>query len=357
MEIYFFMFSMLLCMAFFDLTTLDNQYKIWLASIGGIILILISGLRWEMGTDWPSYFNFFNFNNTFKDFYEADFEVGFAFLNYLVKLTTDSYSVLLTMMAIFVISIKIRAAFKYSMFPLIAIFINFASITDVFFIRQTIAAAITIIAIEYIIQKNIYKFLFVILLAASIHVSALIFFPSYWIYHLEIKKRYWVIIFVGILLTSNFGLIEKSIYLIISLLYGSDNIFLSKFSFYMEMQSSNNTFVISLIRRAIFIPIYIFAAEYVIDKKDLYRRFLNLVLSGYIIFLLFAQISEEIAVRLCGYYTVYEFILLSAIISVTKNKFLRLLIFILLVIYEAIKYNTSIQSLYDYYVPYRSVFL
>ena len=88
-------------------------------------------------------------------------DFGYGIINYLVKSFTDEYSVLISILAIIIISIKVNFILKFAMFPLLTMFYWFGTyMGDIFFIRQTLAVAITLIAFRFIVKKILFILLF-----------------------------------------------------------------------------------------------------------------------------------------------------------------------------------------------------
>lgn len=96
MEIY-----VLISFWLFSLTVLDSIYRIrkrdrlFLYITISLFFWIMSFVRWETGTDWEAYYNFFNSRYTWQEFLDASFEVGFTAINFGVKQISDNYSFLL----------------------------------------------------------------------------------------------------------------------------------------------------------------------------------------------------------------------------------------------------------------------
>ena len=61
------------------------------------ILFLLSFLRWERGTDWSGYYDYFS--NIYDLNFSNNFENGFILLNYCIHYLFNSYTVLLFILA------------------------------------------------------------------------------------------------------------------------------------------------------------------------------------------------------------------------------------------------------------------
>lgn len=145
-----------------------------------LLFFFMSFLRWERGTDWGSYYSFFRHLNSYKS---EDYECGFTILNRIIAQFGD-YTMMLFVQACIFYALIYKCLIKFSLAPLFSLMILFVicNYAGIFFVRQTIAMSITIFSLFYIQEKKFVKFLIVILLAAAIHVSALAFVVSYYIF-------------------------------------------------------------------------------------------------------------------------------------------------------------------------------
>jgi hypothetical protein len=97
------------------------------------ILIILSGLRWETGADWQSYYIFFKINNTWNEYKNGPFEILYAFLNYAVKTLFNSYSIFLLILGISTIVLKYASIEKVAVYPALTFFYIIVFISEIFF--------------------------------------------------------------------------------------------------------------------------------------------------------------------------------------------------------------------------------
>lgn len=176
----FFLLAIFSCIDFSN----KNKEKYSTLIIATILLVLLSGLRYETGTDWEVYFDYFNSETKIGEHY---FEIGYQILNNIVRYFTDNYNILLTIIALFIALIAYIIA-RYSNFPLLAL-VGFYSLMFVVFLggnRQAIAIALSIFSLRFIINRKLFKFLSVIFLASLFHFSVWLFTPVYFL----AKKRF-----------------------------------------------------------------------------------------------------------------------------------------------------------------------
>lgn len=192
--------------------------------------VILSGLRHvSIGADTITYK--FSFNralntswidafNRFIDgiFYGAEIkDPGYMLFEKFIGLFTNNYQVFLFIIAmIFMVSFG-RFVYRNSKDPFISfliystLFYSFFSITG---IRQTIATALVVLwGYELIKRRNLFGFIILTLIAFTIHKSAIVFFPFYFIADIKINKKYlisWSIIILLTILLRNkiYGLLE-----------------------------------------------------------------------------------------------------------------------------------------------------
>lgn len=372
MILYSMLFSIILGIAFLELTNIKRIYILWMLVIFSMILTFVSGIRWETGTDWNMYIEFFKKNNTLNDYIIASseaqgVELGYGIINLIIKSFFNEYNIFLMLVGGFIISVKLKWMLKYSLFPACAVFINFSTyLGDIFFIRQTIALAVTLIAFKFIVRKEKYKFLFFVLLASTIHISALAFIPAYWIYHSNIKKKY-IISLLIITILLDITKFNVSILNLFLEYFPSDTgkIFQKIHEYYLLGQSGENfgqavdnffRMLLALVRRVFFLPIYICYLNRLSKVNIYYRGCFNLVIFGNILFFVMSMISIDFSGRLSMYYYIYEVILISSLLVWKESIKYRLAMFCVVIIYCLMKYVYLIYSLHEYYLPYNTFF-
>lgn len=323
-----------------------------------LIFYLLSFLRWERGTDWASY-NFIFENISSNEYLQMMYEFLFIKLNSIIYSTTGDFSVLLFVEASIIFFCFFYIIRKYSEAPIFSVLVWFSvSLASVFFTRQAIAVAICVFALHFIIQRKVYLFLLTVFIAMLFHKSALIFFPAYWIYTLNLSKKQIIVILIGsCVLTSVAGsllttigssglgsLSERST---VYMEAGTDDAFGSSYS-PMETMIRGVSYRLFLI--AIFI-IFLFENY----EKAQFRGLFNLYLMSVVLFILFVPISVAL-IRFSGYYEIFQIFLYPILILQTKNKIIKNLVLLLLIVYLGFKFYGVIFAYKDLYIPYKSIF-
>ena len=189
--------------------------------IASINWILLSGLRsLDVGADTYSYkIDFFDkisnisWNELLTSFYSKYFlgdmnlekDLGYRIFEKVFHIFSDNYQLYLIFIAIIFFIPLARTIYKYSSNSYLSyilfscLFYSFFAITG---LRQTIATAIVVLlGIDLIKNKKLVLFVIIILIASTIHASAICFFPFYWLSRIKISKKtlliYWVLIILS----------------------------------------------------------------------------------------------------------------------------------------------------------------
>ncbi|WP_409557921.1 MULTISPECIES: EpsG family protein [Flavobacteriaceae] len=156
----------------------------WPLFLGFSVLVLIVGLRYNVGVDYMGYYNDY-YGIGFAHHWEAKiarYEFGYEFILRTLLYLNLKVWVLFTFVAILIWYFFIQS---FKIFPFLLKWgIFFAFTTGFFFasmngMRQTIALVIFMYAIKYIETKSLKKFTLYILLASSFHTSILLVYPFY----------------------------------------------------------------------------------------------------------------------------------------------------------------------------------
>lgn len=269
--------------------------------------------------------------------------------------------------AIIVIGLKCRWMYRYSPLPLVAIFVNLSIyLGDIFFVRQSLSIAISLIAFDFIIKKKKLSFCISVCLAATIHTSALIFLPAYMIYYLNLNLRKMIYITIAFLTISALKINTEIVLMIINNFPPETGKVIQKLHayYFLNLQGenfgqaidSNTRMIVAYFRRICFLPVFFVLYKKFYLNNEMYKGMLNLVTFAHILFFFLANLGMDFAGRISSYYYVYEILLITFIVNM-KNKWKsKIFLFCIIYSYCFIKYIYLMYSLGEYYVPF-NVFL
>ena len=370
MTLYIILFTFSTVLALLDFTKIKQINKIGIGIIFSSLLVLLSGIRWKTGTDWDMYYYFFSASNTLNDFISNDvnnqgIEFGYGIVNYITKFIFGDYNFLLMIVSGVIIGVKCRLFFKYSPFFLVAIFANFSTyLGDIFFIRQNFALAMTLLSFDFILKKKKIHFCSFIFLAASIHTSALIFLPAYWIYYYRMTFKRMISVVAFFICISIFKFNTEILMWIMDIFSSEDGKIFQKLHAYyiLNMQGknfgqaidSNTRIIIASLRRIVFLPVFLAVYRIKFWDNEMYTGILNLVIFGHLLFFFVSGIGMDFAGRLTLYYYIYEILLMTYIIKIGTGWIEKGIIFFIIFVYSFMKYFYLIYSLGEYYIPFNT---
>lgn len=165
------------------------------------LLLLVSSMRdVTVGVDTRDYLDFFEYTrlnglnlqeiNVTKLFVPSGFEIGFKVYTYLISLISSSFVMYLFISSILIylpvyLFIKRYSTNYYLSLVIYYCLFFFGSMS---LLRQSIAMSIIILGTKFIVNRNPIKYLAIVLLASSFHISALIVIILYPVYNKSLSK-------------------------------------------------------------------------------------------------------------------------------------------------------------------------
>lgn len=142
------------------------------------VLIAFSGLRYDVGTDYPTYelvFNSMNPDDWASDFAESTQEVGYTLLMLVIKTFTEDPKALFWVAAVLTVLPVYLGIKRLSMDPgfAVALFVAFEYTSSFNALRQYIAVALLFLAWTYLGRKNVVFWVLAII-ALSFHMTAIL---------------------------------------------------------------------------------------------------------------------------------------------------------------------------------------
>lgn len=157
-----------------------------------ILGIYIYSMR-KTSLDYSAYIEYYKTSISGGPIY---FEKGFLFLNKLIGILDFNnldnifiiyYAIMITLMY-FSMRYFLKNGITISLF--LSFTLSYLSNGMIVLIRQYIAIFLFVYASRYIIERRLFKYLIIIIIASLIHKSILIFIPLYWIININKYKNY-----------------------------------------------------------------------------------------------------------------------------------------------------------------------
>ena len=152
-------------------------------------MALLYGLRYKrIGNDTIGYVRFFE--GDIREFSMIDVfdeslhrtEVGYRFYAKIISFLTDNYTIYFLITAVILFGVLIRFANKYTENPFVFLFMFMTLGTYHFYqtgLRQALAMTVCLIAVDFVHNKKLFRFVLTVLIAATFHKSAYIFLILY----------------------------------------------------------------------------------------------------------------------------------------------------------------------------------
>jgi hypothetical protein len=171
-------------------------------SVGSAILFFVSAFRFDVGADYRPYTNAFNNLVILPTIELANqrMEKGYIFVNRYIQLFINDFQMLFVVISLIVILLVYAMLLRYCKNPslgLLCFYLLGFYFNSMNFMRNVIAALIVVFAYKYIKEKSFMKFIVVVLLASTFHISALAFIPFYFIF--KFKFNYITLVIYSII--------------------------------------------------------------------------------------------------------------------------------------------------------------
>lgn len=311
-----------------------------------------AAIRYGIGTDYFSYVNIFN---KVGAGIPVRTEFGFSFIAFIVNKLGGNEHVFFFVVSFAMFWLVYRSLLYYKNIISIGlgffIFLLFYYQVSFNLVRMTLAIALALFSYRYILEKKIIKYVFIIFIAISIHNSALVTIPFYFLYNwFAYKKKayrllaYAITIFLilnyDILLTFVINNILKEPYYMRYLSHGHES------SFGIGLLVVNLPFILP--------GLYYYKS---LDKMD-YRFKFNffLLVTGFILKFL-GYVGAEYVNRVSDLFSVSIIVVIPMYYSLLKKKRKTFFIGIIIVLYAIIYWSYYyIYSGTHQTMPYQSIF-
>lgn len=204
-----------------------NYYFVW------ILLSLFWGLSYIYAPDIPGYISYFNFEtynwfDTGIKLPDITFEIGFNVLSCVIKSFTNQYYVfqfiLFTIELFLVMEGMKKLIDKKETIIIICALFFILPMNLLGALRQGIAISLFIYSLHYILERNLFKYIGIIIFSALFHKSSLFLLFLYWIPLLGevlLKRRLLMtlLILLNICYIINFSISDLLDHLLVKLIY------------------------------------------------------------------------------------------------------------------------------------------
>ena len=289
----------------------NGKYNKQFFALTVIILILYCGLRDPFL--YPDNGGYYDYFKGYTGDFEESFGIGYTTLNYISNFFSSSFYFFLMIVSAIIVSSYANAITKYSPYIWFSLFLYLiiSYYPSFFLLRQYLAMAVFLYSIKYVVTRNSIKYGICMIIALSLHLTAVIAIPFYFLYGVKYSKKNMILLFAGSLAVIFLFMGLQSIVGILSAYYMK----------YFDMENESAAW-----QRAV-MKVYILIVFLYALKKDFYRQGVNRV----VFFSMFLNVIICIAAmnifgvfRLREYFALADFIGVPVIIKHTmtfrKNK-------------------------------------
>lgn len=284
--------------AFFIENIADEQRKKQITIVSILVFFVFFAFRGYLYTDWISYVKYME-NVEWDNIVSFDFtdpdgkEPGFALLAMLCKVVYDDYFFLVFVCTTIDTVLFFRFLHRRGVenIPLaLMLFITFEGLGIMFnLLRNAISMFIFMNALEYIEKRKPVQYFSMCLLALSLHMSSLLFFPLYFFMHRKMNRWVFISVFFACFL---FYVSKLSIVLTFVRILGLEESFGTKIEAYTEIYSSSRALSISVSLEKIGLAMLVF-----LYYDEIIARFkgrviiINCLLAYYVLFYMLAEFN------------------------------------------------------------------
>ncbi len=270
-------------------------------------------------------------------------EKGYTVLNILISYFTANRYIFILIITFIIYSLLFVSLKKYaSNYPFaLILFMGLWFYFTFTYLRQVLGATIVWLSIDFIVRRKFWKFLLVILIAMSIHKSAIIFSPVYFVPIKKFPLRQVILVMAGVLLVG-MSSIPNSLFAA----YGDMSS--------VEMQryySASGGFRIEYALEAFFF-LYLILSRYRLIKDDKQSIvMLNFALLFCATLLFF--IRSDNGGRLSWYYMIGVIVTISQLVTTGVNKKELSILLIVMCLFLNVRVYNSWQIFLNLY-PYKT---
>lgn len=333
-----------------------------------IFLSCIEGLRNETGTDWMPYQDQFYNSNYY--IYISNFEKGYLYIvDFFKEYISKDYNIFLFILTLFKNIVTYTIIFNLSEYSFLTIALYYSLTLGIMGAnRQLIALSFSAYSLKKIFDKRYCQSIISFLLGFLFHKSIILIFPIYFYnYFLRknkltkknlIKKLLILSVLLIVLKVSMFIFLPKILILSMKIFKSS----IDKIIIYSQVkQAGFYNYIFGLIKNLILLIIISISLNNFQNKKGYIQSKLDFLLKGYfyglILYTLFYG-QFQILVARGSFYTLAYFsaILLGYIVVNQKNNYIKIGVYIFLILYTVFSFEKSIVGYKELFVPYKSIF-
>jgi len=305
-----------------------------------LVLVGIASLRFETGTDFNAYLNFWNVATPLYDGIDYGYEyyeIGFRYATSFIKMFSEDSVLYFFSLSFISIYVFYLGAQKYYLSINLALFMYLC----VFYLAyvfngmgQAITMSIFVLSLNYFFEKKIIQIILITVLATLIHKSGLFIFLAYFLFRVFNTIKIDYLYYIGIPIM----FIVYKMHLLILIF---SNLFPDMVKVYTKI-FSESTSLFQMITRFMIVSVLFYF--YKKSPNNLFYKNVFLVyLIGFLLYIGFSDFNM-LATRINMFFRITEILLFSNIIMYSKNLFTKNIIFLMIVVIYSYSYFTLVNN-------------
>lgn len=297
-----------------------SVFAIWFIAI---ILIVLCGLRGNVGPDYPVYRSMYLLYFPSIDFSvitdrmifrktSVDIEWMYLLLNKIVFAFGGPFQTFTLVSAIITIGLKLKIFFQNSVYPIFSVLVFLIPayfIADCGHMRQALGMTFCILSYQFVKKRKLGWYLLCLYIAYGFHKSAIIFLPVYWLVLIPMSSsRIFYAIMISVILS------PFHIYDLFSSFIGSLNLqdVSNGYNGYINVENKASSFMDgTMIVSAFFLTVYNKAAS---QKVWYYEYMRNINVIGVCLYFIFRD-NPVFSTRLVGPYLGFGALVIPCVVS------------------------------------------
>lgn len=325
-----------------------SSYRL-LAVLSFLPFFLVAAIRFEVGTDWPIYLDYYHWiNDGIKSYSEQLYNL----INKFVAWCIGDFQGVVVLVAFLIYFFLYRAIYDQSdsfALSVLIFFISCSFFASLSQIRQAMSMAIMLYAYKYVRERRLLPYVFWCILASSIHAISLVYLPLYFVARIRPSVRRYVTVL------ALFAVSLPALYLLSNTL-----IRLTKYAWYLSSSfntgsEANNFYVAGFVFQLALLVIMVFYRFNNGGEDPTYDGMMNCQFLALLTLLFTPVLSQVLRVSQCFGYC--QILLIPRVIDREKNRTRRIVLYILILgLY-------TVKMIYDTYylgwhgvLPYQTVF-
>ncbi|MCR4746436.1 MAG: EpsG family protein [Lachnospiraceae bacterium] len=326
-----------------------------------VVIVVMAGIRWEIGTDWDSFLSDFQFMKVSSwsavnsSIYGLTYGKGYVLMTYLFAKYIGDYSLYLTFQAVVIVSCVYPVIYEHSKYPAMSFLGLFCYTFGYAFAvpRSGIAMAICYLAYDAFSEKKYAKTGVLILIATMFHNTAIIFALIFFLGRIKLTVPQ--VTAIG-LISVALSFFARPILLRIASLPFMPLSYSMRISIYFmeDVDFGGVGGLVRIITRG-FVVVLVFMYLWKRRDEEKINLLVNMYLLATAIYIFASNISEVFMRMAYNFEDVSQFIIFSECLASTKNKDNNVILRIVMIVFFAAKMFARLIG-NELFVPFRTIF-